>query len=212
MYNVFKRPMFKLGGQADQGSGIMSHVEPRQNYMFGNVVQPLTPFQNNYTELPAYAMGGRIGYAQAGPVMPGTLPGAGFNIPSLFQRLQDQSVEPTAVSSDATGINSLAQRRLDMLRGMPSFNPIKPITDYFTSNRTLDSLLKQEGLINEKSTLPEITKARRDYREKYLKQSPVAEFTRPEGGTTEIEGEEITTKKPEFKETTKTDPRSEIRK
>jgi hypothetical protein len=204
--------MFKLGGQADQGSGIMSHVEPRQNYMFGNVAQPLTPFQDTYTELPAYAMGGRIGYAQAGPVMPGTLPGAGFNIPSLFQRLQDQSVEPIAVSSDATGINSLAQRRLDTLRGMPSFNPVKPITDYFTSNRTLDSLLKQEGLINEKSTLPEITKARRDYREKYLKQNPVAEFTRPEGGTTEIEGEEITTKKPDFKETIKTDPRNEIRK
>jgi hypothetical protein len=61
--------MFKLGGQADQGSGIMSHVEPRQNYMFGNVAQPLTPFQDTYTELPAYAMGGRIGYAQAGPVM-----------------------------------------------------------------------------------------------------------------------------------------------
>ena len=56
--------MFKLGGQADQGSGIMSTVEPRQNYMFGNVVQPLTPFQNTYTELPAYAMGGRIGYAE----------------------------------------------------------------------------------------------------------------------------------------------------
>ena len=214
MYNVFKRPMFKLGGQADQGSGIMSHVEPRQNYMFGSVAQPLTPFQTAYADLPiqGYAMGGRIGYAEAGPVMPGTLPGAGFNIPALYQRLQDQGVEPTAVSSDTTGINSLAQRRLDKLRGMPSFNPIKPIADYFTSNRTLDSLLTQEGLINEKSTLPEIAKARRDYREKYLKQSPVAEFTRPEGGVTEIEGEEIITKKPDFKETTKTDPRSEIRK
>ena len=78
MYNVFKRPMFKLGGQADQGSGIMSHVEPRQNYMFGNVAQPLTPFQTAYADLPIqnYAMGGRIGYAQAGPVQvtPGTLP------------------------------------------------------------------------------------------------------------------------------------------
>jgi len=74
MYNVFKRPMFKMGGQADQGSGIMSHVEPRQNYMFGNIAQPLTPFQNSYTNLPVYAMGGRIGYAQAGPVTPGTLP------------------------------------------------------------------------------------------------------------------------------------------
>ena len=74
MYNVFKRPMFKLGGQADQGSGIMSTVEPRQNYMFGNIAQPLTPFQNTYTELPAYAYGGRIGYQTAGPVLPGTLP------------------------------------------------------------------------------------------------------------------------------------------
>ena len=76
MYNVFKRPMFKLGGQANQGSGIMSHVEPRQNYMFGNVAQPLTPFQTAYADLPIqnYAMGGRIGYAQAGPVIPGTLP------------------------------------------------------------------------------------------------------------------------------------------
>jgi hypothetical protein len=66
MYNVFKRPMFKLGGQANQGSGIMSHVEPRQNYMFGNIAQPLTPFQTAYADLPiqGYAMGGRIGYAK----------------------------------------------------------------------------------------------------------------------------------------------------
>jgi hypothetical protein len=63
MYNVFKRPMFKLGGQADQGSGIMSHVEPRQNYMFGNIAQPLTPFQTAYSDLQVqgYAMGGQIG-------------------------------------------------------------------------------------------------------------------------------------------------------
>ena len=46
MYNVFKRPMFKLGGQADQGTGIMSTVEPKQ-----------TMRQNPYT---GYAIGGRI--------------------------------------------------------------------------------------------------------------------------------------------------------
>ena len=63
MYNVFKRPMFKMGGQADQGTGIMSHVEPRQNYMFGNIAQPLTPFQTAYADLPVqgYANGGQIG-------------------------------------------------------------------------------------------------------------------------------------------------------
>jgi hypothetical protein len=56
MYNVFKRPMFKLGGQADQGTGIMSTVEPKQ-----------TMRQNPYT---GYAIGGRIGYANGpGPVL-----------------------------------------------------------------------------------------------------------------------------------------------
>ena len=45
MYNIFKRPMFKLGGMT-QGTGIMSHVESR----------------------PQYFSGGRIGYQNAGPV------------------------------------------------------------------------------------------------------------------------------------------------
>jgi hypothetical protein len=216
MYNVFKRPMFKLGGQADQGSGIMSHVEPRQNYMFGNVAQPLTPFQTAYADLPiqGYAMGGRIGYAQAGPVMPGTLPGAGFNIPSLFQRLQDQNVEPTTVSSDATGINSLAQRRLDKLRGMPSFNPVKPITDYYKGNQALDSILMQEGLINEKSTLPEITRARKDYRVKLDQGKSEMELgLDKESGdfATGIGGQNTEVRKPTKKETVDTDPRNKIR-
>jgi len=210
MYNVFKRPMFKMGGQADQGSGIMSHVEPRQNYMFGSVAQPLTPFQTAYADLPiqGYAMGGRIGYAEAGPVLPGTLPGAGFNIPSMYQRFQDQAVEPTAISSDATGINSLAQRRLDRLRGMPSFNPVKPIIDYYKGNQALDAILMQEGLINEKSTLPEITKARKDYRIKIALEKPGTELDKQDNTG---EPKKVTTKKPDFEETTKTDPRSKIR-
>tara|TARA_R110000772_G_scaffold59504_2_gene134756 strand:+ start:794 stop:2425 length:1632 start_codon:yes stop_codon:yes gene_type:complete len=35
-YNVFKRPMFRKGGTPAQGTGIMSHVEPRSNFAFGN--------------------------------------------------------------------------------------------------------------------------------------------------------------------------------
>jgi len=67
MYNIFKRPMFKLGGQANQGSGIMSTVEPRQNYMYGNIAQPLTPTQQTYSNIvqqnpyTGYAIGGQIG-------------------------------------------------------------------------------------------------------------------------------------------------------
>lgn len=66
MYNIFKRPMFKLGGMT-QGTGIMSHVESRPKY-FG---------------------GGRIGYAQAGQVTdpftyfaPTNTPRAGFAMQS----------------------------------------------------------------------------------------------------------------------------------
>lgn len=62
MYNIFKRPMFKLGGQADQGSGIMSTVEPKQ-----------TMIQNPYT---GYAIGGRI-MAQGGYDPRGTYFGPG---------------------------------------------------------------------------------------------------------------------------------------
>ena len=74
MYNVFKRPMFKMGGMT-QGTGIMSHVEPRPQY-FG---------------------GGRIGYAQAGQVTDPFTYFAPINIPRAGQtgftpssRLQDR--------------------------------------------------------------------------------------------------------------------------
>ena len=74
MYNVFKRPMFKMGGMT-QGTGIMSHVEPRPQY-FG---------------------GGRIGYAQAGQVTdpftyfaPTNIPRAGQTGFTPSSRLQDR--------------------------------------------------------------------------------------------------------------------------
>jgi hypothetical protein len=122
MYNVFKRPMFKLGGQADQGTGIMSTVEPRQNYMFGNIAQPLTPFQNTYIELPAYAYGGRIGYQNAGPVLPGTLP----TIPSPFG-ITPPTPPVAGTSKSETGILSMlfgpsADEKLLIEKGMLSPN------------------------------------------------------------------------------------------
>ena len=79
MYNIFKRPMFKLGGQADQGTGIMSTVEPKQ-----------TMRQNPYT---GYAIGGRIGYANGpGPfgITPPIPPVAGQTGFTPSSRLQDR--------------------------------------------------------------------------------------------------------------------------
>jgi hypothetical protein len=79
MFNIFKRPMFKLGGQADQGTGIMSTVEPKQ-----------TMRQNPYT---GYAIGGRIGYANGpGPfgITPPIPPVAGQTGFTPSSRLQDR--------------------------------------------------------------------------------------------------------------------------
>lgn len=125
MFNVFKRPMFKLGGQADQGSGIMSTVEPRQNYMFGNIAQPLTPFQNTYTELPAYAYGGRIGYANGpGPVLPGakqsTIPVYGQKeaIESLYGKQNIENAYQKEVQRYMDNIRNL-QARTGMLSQDP---------------------------------------------------------------------------------------------
>ena len=125
MFNVFKRPMFKLGGQADQGTGIMSTVEPRQNYMFGNIAQPLTPFQNTYTELPAYAYGGRIGYANGpGPVLPGakqsTIPVYGQKeaIESLYGKQNIENAYQKEVQRYMDNIRNL-QARTGMLSQDP---------------------------------------------------------------------------------------------
>jgi hypothetical protein len=58
MYNIFKRPMFKRGGTA-QGSGIMSTVEPRQQYQEAG---PVYPFEKRSAEeLLNFTPIGRVG-------------------------------------------------------------------------------------------------------------------------------------------------------
>jgi hypothetical protein len=108
----------------------MSHVEPRQNYMFGSIAQPLTPFQTAYSDLQVqgYAMGGRIGYAQAGPVQvsdPFTyfapnknLPGASSNtVPKLITDRIIQDEEQRALQEAARkGITSIK------IKGTPFFS------------------------------------------------------------------------------------------
>ena len=49
MYNVFKRPMFKRGGST-QGTGIMSHVEPRKNFNIGTFPYDIDeqPYANQF--------------------------------------------------------------------------------------------------------------------------------------------------------------------
>lgn len=199
MYNVFKRPMFKLGGQADQGTGIMSTVEPRQNYMFGNVAQPLTPFQNTYTELPAYAYGGRIGYAQAGPVQvsdPFTyfapnknLPGASSTtIPKLItDRMEVDEAQRAEQAKRREGIASVK------IKGTPFF-----------ARSAQEQELYDRGYLTEDMTPAEKNKA--------LQNLKLARGATKEEDVATIKETKVISKKPVTKEAEDTDPREEIRK
>lgn len=74
MYNVFKRPMFKLGGQANQGTGIMSHVEPRPQYSNGGRIMARFGFPTFFKGKPIEAPA-KTRYELAGPYM-GLFPGS----------------------------------------------------------------------------------------------------------------------------------------
>ena len=226
MYNVFKRPMFKLGGQADQGSGIMSYVEPRQNYMFGNIVQPLTPTQQTYSDIvqqnpyTGYAIGGRIGYQKAGPVnpvIPGTLPtvkspyptyGREQAIESMYGKEGIQNAyqkEVDRYKKDILGI----QEQMGMLSQDPDSGVFLPGAEENMSKteQGLAKLLSPEGKkAFETRKLEEFNKVR--------KQEGLTSLVQKEEPKTTVAGggEEDDTREARLKETIKTDPRNEVRK
>ena len=219
MYNVFKRPMFKLGGQADQGSGIMSHVEPRQNYMFGSIAQPLTPFQTAYADLPiqGYAYGGRIGYAQAGPVMPGTLPtvkspyptyGRQEALESMYGKEAIQNAYQKEVDKYKQNILGI-QSQMGTLSQDPESGVFLPGAEenIAREEQGLAKLLTPEGKRSfETRKLEEFNRLR--------KQEGLASLVQKEEPktTTTGGGEEDGTREATLKETIKTEPRNEIRK
>ena len=138
MYNIFKRPMFKLGGQADQGTGIMSTVEPKQKIK-----------QNPYT---GYAVGGRIGYAQAGQVT------------DPFTYFAPKNIPQVGISQNVPTSNysTRGQRLLEKIKSGEgplgsSYIPFKETID-------LDNLLLQEGIITEDTPISERLKARELYK------------------------------------------------
>jgi len=219
VYNIFKRPMFKLGGQANQGSGIMSHVEPRSNYMYGNTVQPLTPTQQTYSNIvqqnpyTGYAIGGRIGYQKAGPVqisdpfnyfapsnipkvgsgvVPGTLPGD--DVPKLIRDRMIADEKIRAIQQEnRKGITSIP------IKGTPLF-----------ARSAEEKELYDRGYLTEGMTPVEKNKA--------MERLNLARKTGED--YTNISSEDIPTgddirnqptKKPDFKETETSNPRSRIK-
>jgi len=202
MYNVFKRPMFKLGGQADQGTGIMSTVEPRQNYMFGNIAQPLTPFQNTYTELPAYAYGGRIGYAN-GPdpftiFAPANIPKAGV------PQIQTESGESILRRNQAAFDAKVRALNAGETQGIPSISKTQIKGTPFFARSAQEKELYDKGYLTEDMTPNEKMKAME-------RLNLARKSTREEDVTTPRETT-VRSKKPTNTETTTTDPREEIRR
>jgi hypothetical protein len=197
----------------------MSHVEPRQNYMFGNVAQPLTPFQTAYADLPiqGYAMGGRIGYANGpGPVQvtPGTLPtvksayptyGREQVIESMYGKENIQNAYQNEIEKYKQNIKNL-QGRSGMLSEDPESGVFIPNIEADISKQEmgLASLQSPEGKkAFEAKKIAELNKTRKQ--EGLTSLVPTEE---PKVGGNEGDGG----KKPDFKETTKTDPREDIKK
>ena len=219
MYNVFKRPMFKLGGQADQGSGIMSHVEPRQNYMFGSIAQPLTPFQTAYADLPiqGYAMGGRIGYAQAGPVLPGTLPTVKSAYPTYGreQALESMYGKDAIENAYKKEVDKYKQNILGIQNQMGTLSQ-DPESGVFLPGVEENIAREEQGLA--KLLSPEGKKAfetrKLEEFNKVRKKEGLTSLVQKEEPKTNVPDEdgEIKTKGYGTEEGKKTDPRNEVRK
>jgi len=211
--------MFKLGGQADQGSGIMSHVEPRQNYMFGSVAQPLTPFQTAYADLPiqGYAMGGRIGYAQAGPVMPGTLPTVKSPYPVFGreQALESMYGKDAIENAYKKEVDKYKQNILGIQNQMGTLSQ-DPESGVFLPGAEENIAREEQGLA--KLLSPEGKKAfetrKLEEFNKIRKQEGLTSLVQKEEPKTNVPDDEgkIKTKGYGTEEGIKTDPRNEIRK
>jgi hypothetical protein len=195
----------------------MSHVEPRQNYMFGNIAQPLTPFQTAYADLPinGYAMGGRIGYANGpGPVMPGTLP----TVKSAYPTYGREQVLESMYGKE--NIQNAYQKEVDKykeniknLQGRSGMLSQDPESGVFIPNIEADISKQEMGLATLQS--PEGKKA--------FEAKKIAELnkTRKQEGLTSLVSQEETkvegtegdgTRKITFEETKKTDAREDIKK
>ncbi len=133
-----------MGGQADQGTGIMSTVEPKQ-----------TMRQNPYT---GYAIGGRIGYAQAGQVTNPFTYFAPKNIPQvgISQANREENYFPTSSYS------TRGQRLFEKIRS--GEGPLGSSYIPFKETMDLDNLLIQEGIINENTPISERLRAREIYK------------------------------------------------
>jgi hypothetical protein len=96
MYNIFKRPMFKLGGMT-QGTGIMSHVESRPQYFSGGRIMAQGGYdpRGSYFGYGADPRGTYFGPSQKTPISQ--------TPPGMFD---PYNVSPTATTTEAEKISA----------------------------------------------------------------------------------------------------------
>lgn len=201
MYDrILKRPMFRIGGQAGQGTGIMSHVEPK-NYVAGGRVgfkfgtipgfqnQAVTPQDESGLNILLSNYGNaNLGYQQAGLDSLGVRPDVSENIP-----LED--IRKTGM-----------ERRLEKLKSMPNWFQTPEIDKY----------LLEKGVINNRSTPADIKRAREQYKEQFIENQQKGlgsiELGNPEGDKVwNTQEKPAATNEPNYTETKKTDPREAIK-
>jgi hypothetical protein len=199
MYNrILKRPMFRIGGQAGQGTGIMSHVEPK-NYVAGGRVgfkfgtipgfqnQAVTPQDESGLNILLSNYGNaNLGYQQAG-------------LDSLGTKLISEDIPSEDIRKSGM------ERRLEKLRSMPNWFKTPEIDKY----------LLEKGAITNRSSPAEINRARQQYKDEFNenKQKGLGsmEFGNPEGDKVWNQEKPAATNEPKYTETKKTDPREAIK-
>ena len=117
MYDrILKRPMFRIGGQAGQGTGIMSHVEPKPRYAIGGRIMAQGGYdpRGTYFGYGADPRGTYFGPSSTGPVS---------ETPAMFDpyATTGAATEAEKVSAFENSYEKMRQRRIKDLEKLRKF-------------------------------------------------------------------------------------------
>jgi len=194
MNRTLKRPMFRIGGPVNQGSGIMSHVEPRRVHR---------------------ADGGRIGYAQAGQVSdPFTYYAPNKNLSNTPSTIPKFITDRIAFDEQQRAAQQANREKLGITSSL--INEDESLPGVLNQDADIQ-LLMEKGLIPKNVTGRPYIKTKSD--SQALENLRLA---REIGTKTELypsediaptkENKPTAKKEPEYVETPKTDPREAIKK
>ena len=119
MYDrILKRPMFRIGGQAGQGTGIMSHVEPKPRYAIGGRIMAQGGYdpRGTYFGYGADPRGTYFGPSSTGPVS---------ETPAMFDpyATTGAATEAEKVSAFESSYEKARQQKLETLEKIRKYGP-----------------------------------------------------------------------------------------